>query len=41
MKYYIAIAFALSGAVHAGTQVAERSLANHDQYLQEGVLDFV
>lgn len=34
MKYYIAIAFALSGAVHAGTQVAERSLANHDQYLQ-------
>lgn len=34
MKYYIAIVFALSGAVHAGTQVAERSLANHDKYLQ-------
>tara|TARA_R110001592_G_scaffold363347_1_gene684675 strand:- start:15037 stop:15387 length:351 start_codon:yes stop_codon:yes gene_type:complete len=34
MKYYIAIVFALSGAVHAGSQASERPSANHDQYLQ-------
>lgn len=34
MKYYMAIVFALSGAVHAGSQASERPSANHDQYLQ-------
>ena len=38
MKHYIVLVFALSGAIHASTEVTDHSEAMHDQYLQASLI---
>lgn len=38
MKHYIVLVFALSGAIHASTEVTDPSEATHDQYLQASLI---